>query len=143
MTCAQARRRVSWPFRLGGSWLALAALVMQLLAASAVLPMAAPEGGPDPLASGAMHALHHHLHHAATAPDKGQHGPHAPCCPCCPCCPLCRAVAHVTPLLPPPVVVAIGTPQVMVARAAPPSSARAPPSRIAAAAWPRGPPRLI
>lgn len=140
MTGAQARRRVSRPFRLGGSWPALAALLMQLLAASAVLPMAAPAGGLDPLASGAMHAPHRHLHHAAMVPDSGQHPPNAPCCPCCP---LCRAVAHVTPLLPPSVVVVAGTPQVMVARAAPPPSARAPPSRVAAAAWPRGPPHLI
>lgn len=140
MSRAPVRRRASWPFRFCGSWPALVALVMQLFAASIVLPMAAPEGGPDLLISGAMHALHHHVHHAATAPGKGQHGPNAPCCPSCP---LCRAVAHATPLLLPPAMVAIGAPQVMFARAAPPPSARAPPSRVAAAAWPRGPPRLI
>ncbi len=140
MTRIPGRRRVAWLVRLVGFWPALAALVMQLVIASIVVPMTAPEGGATPLVGGAVHALHHHVHHAATSPGKGEHGPRTPCCAFCP---LCQAFVHATPLLLPAGVVEIVRPGVMVARAAPPPSAPVPPTCVAAAAWPRGPPPVV
>jgi hypothetical protein len=120
------------PAGLSGLLLAVAALVMQLAAAS-VVPFAAPTI--DRLVAV---SICHGDGGATGSSDRPAHH-HAPDCAVCP---LCQAIAHAGVLLAAPTL-AFAAPVALIAHAFVLPPARAPPGRAASAASARGPPATL
>jgi hypothetical protein len=112
-----------------GRWLAAIALAVQVAAAATVPVGMAQAATIDRLVAASIcdgGPTDHQLPAHHSAPD-------------CAICPFCQALGQATLLLA-PLAVAFDLPRPSVVRVALPPPARAPPARVAAAAYPRGPP---
>ncbi len=120
---------------LAGCWLAAIALAVHMAAASMVPWEDTRFGDADWLIANA-------ICYAGDAASGDHQTPARHPTPKCPVCPLCQAIAHAGPLLIPPGPILV-PPVPVKLRVAMPPPVRAPPIRMAGAAFPRGPPVLV